>query len=240
MLKHIQLQNILFVDIETVPQHKSFSELSSKMQELWQSKTKYIRSKEEQTPEELYERAGIYAEFGKIICISAGFVNQRNNQKILRIKSFFGDDEHQLLTTFNQMLNNSFGEKKHYLCAHNGKEFDFPYIARRSLINGIPIPDSLNLAGKKPWEVQHLDTMELWKFGDFKNYTSLETLTTIFNIPTPKDDIKGSDVARVYWEENDLKRIVCYCQKDVVAIVQLFQRYRLENLITDENIIIAE
>ncbi len=240
MLKHIPIQNILFLDIETVPQQKTFAELSPEIQELWVSKSKYIRSKEEQTAEELYERAGIYAEFGKIICISAGFVNLRNNQKTLRIKSFYGDDEQQLLKAFNQMLNNSFTGKNHYLCAHNGKEFDFPYIARRSLINSIPIPDSLNLAGKKPWEVQHLDTMELWKFGDFKSYTSLETLTTIFNIPTPKDDIKGSDVARVYWEDNDLKRIVCYCQKDVVAIVQLFLRYRLENLIPDDNIIIAE
>ena len=175
------------------------------------------------------------AEFGKIICISVGFFSN----EILRLKSFFGDDEKQLLTEFNEMMDNHYSHAKFMLCAHNGKEFDFPYIARRNLINGLRLPKLLDIAGKKPWEVNHLDTMELWKFGDRKNYTSLALLANIFNIPTPKDDIDGSDVARVYWEEKDLDRIVTYCQKDVVTVAKLLLRYKGMSLITDDEIIIA-
>ena len=159
-----------------------------------------------------------------------------NNTKILRIKSFFGDDEKIILSGFIELLNKYYNSNNSLLCAHNGKEFDFPYIARRILVNGLKLPKILNIAGKKPWEINHLDTMELWKFGDYKHYTSLDLLTKIFNIPTPKDDISGSDVSRVYWEEKDLQRIVKYCQKDVLAVVQLFSKYRGEELILEENI----
>ena len=233
MLKNIKNTNILFIDIETVPIGKNINELSEKMKYLWDKKSKYFRT-ENQNAEDVYERAGIYAEFGKIICISAGFLTK---DQIFRIKSFYNDDEKILLTEFKSMLQKAYKGTDKYLCAHNGKEFDYPYIARRMLINGIEIPDILNLAGKKPWEVKHLDTMELWKFGDYKNYTSLELLTEIFNIPTPKDDIDGSMVAKVYWEENDLDRIVNYCEKDVLAIVQLFLKYKNEDLIISENVI---
>ncbi|MCD4791725.1 MAG: 3'-5' exonuclease [Bacteroidales bacterium] len=233
MLKNIKNTNILFIDIETVPICKNINELSEKMKYLWDKKSKYFRT-ENQDAEDVYERAGIYAEFGKIICISAGYLTK---DSFFRIKSFYNDDEKILLTEFKSMLQKAYKGTDKYLCAHNGKEFDYPYIARRMLINGIEIPDILNLAGKKPWEVKHLDTMELWKFGDYKNYTSLELLTEVFNIPTPKDDIDGSMVAKVYWEENDLDRIVNYCEKDVLAVVQLFLRYKNEDLIITENII---
>ncbi len=233
MLKNIKNTNILFIDIETAPICKNINELSEKMKSLWDKKSKYFRT-ENQDAEDVYERAGIYAEFGKIICISAGYLTK---DSIFRIKSFYNDDEKILLTEFRSMLQKSYKGTDKYLCAHNGKEFDYPYIARRMLINGIEIPDILNLAGKKPWEVKHLDTMELWKFGDYKNYTSLELLTEVFNIPTPKDDIDGSMVAKVYWEENDLDRIVSYCEKDVLAVVQLFLRYKNEDLIITENVI---
>lgn len=233
MLKNIKNTNILFIDIETVPICKNINELSEKMKYLWDKKSKYFRT-ENQDAEDVYERAGIYAEFGKIICISAGYLTK---DSIFRIKSFYNDDEKILLTEFRLMLQKAYKGTDKYLCAHNGKEFDYPYIARRMLINGIEIPDILNLAGKKPWEVKHLDTMELWKFGDYKNYTSLELLTEVFNIPTPKDDIDGSMVAKVYWEENDLDRIVSYCEKDVLAVVQLFLRYKNEDPIITENVI---
>ncbi len=233
MLDKIPKNKILFLDIETVPDKPKYDELPPLMKKLWDKKAEYLIKNDDETAENIYEKAGIYAEFGKIICISAGFFSG----KTFRTKSFFGDDEQKILTDFKKLLEHSFNSSNSYLCAHNGKEFDYPYIARRMLINNIKLPEILNLAGKKPWEIQHLDTMELWKFGDYKHYTSLELLTAIFNIPTPKDDINGSMVAKVYYEENDLNRIAVYCEKDVVATAQLFLRYRNEELLKPENII---
>jgi DNA polymerase elongation subunit (family B) len=234
MIHYLNESDILFLDIETVPQWPKYNEVPERFQKLWDRKAAFL-AKNEETPSELYNRAGIYAEFGKIICISVGFFNSGQ----LRIKSFWGDDEHRLLMDFAKLLNNFYNENHHLLCGHNAKEFDFPYIARRMLINHIEIPKILNLAGKKPWEIQHIDTMELWKFGDFKNYTSLDLLTAVFDIPTPKDDISGADVWKVYWEENNLERIKDYCEKDVVALVQLFRSYRNDVLIDESDITIV-
>lgn len=235
MLDHVKIEKVLFLDIETVPQYATYDELPDRLKEFWDHKSTRIKVTETDTPEILYERAGIYSEFGKIICISVGFIH---NDK-LRIKSFAGHDEAQLLSEFAAMLENKFNKPGTLLCAHNGKEFDFPYIARRMLIHGIRLPFLLNNAGKKPWEVPYLDTMELWKFGDYKNYTSLALLTAIFNIPSPKDDIDGSQVGEYYWVRKELPRIVIYCQKDVVAIAQLLLRYKGMPLIEDNNIIYA-
>lgn len=234
MLEQFDLQNILVLDIETVPQHPSFDEVSPALQKLWAAKTQYQRKDE--TPDEFYERAGIWAEFGKIICISVGIFTKEQPMG-LRIKSFAGHDEKELLNQFKSLLKKQPANMA--MCAHNGKEFDFPYLCRRMLVNGMQLPSQLEISGKKPWEINHLDTMELWKFGDYKSYTSLSLLTEIFNIPTPKDDIDGSMVGHVYWHENDLPRICVYCQKDVVATAQLIRRFRGEELIADENITIV-
>jgi len=229
----IDFSKILFLDIETVSQQKSFDLLNERMQRLWSHKAEQLnRDNPELSPADLYERAAIYAEFGKIVCISVGFFN---NQRF-RLKSFYGHDEKTLLTDFANMLNRYYNSPDSQLCAHNGKEFDFPYIARRMLINGIQIPRILQVAGKKPWETNFIDTMELWKFGDFKNYTSLDLLCAILDIPTPKDDINGSEVGRVYWQENDLERIKTYCQKDVLAIAQLMRRFNYLPLITEDQV----
>ena len=230
-MSYIDFSKILFLDIETVSQEKTYDQLSERMRKLWAHKAEQIgKGDEEATPESLYERAAIYAEFGKIICISVGFFNDKR----FCLKSFYGHDEKALLTEFANMLNRYFDAPDVQLCAHNGKEFDFPYIARRMLINGIPIPRILQVAGKKPWETNFIDTMELWKFGDYKNYTSLDLLCAILDIPTPKDDINGSEVGRVYWQENDLERIKTYCQKDVLAIAQIMRRYHYLPLIPDD------
>ena len=222
---------ILFLDIETVSQKKTFDELDERMQKLWAHKAEQIgKGDEEATPESLYERAAIYAEFGKIVCISVGFFNGDR----FRLKSFYSHDEKALLADFADMLNKHYDSPYAQLCAHNGKEFDFPYIARRMMVNGIQIPKVLQVAGKKPWETNFIDTMELWKFGDYKNYTSLDLLCAILDIPTPKDDINGSEVGRVYWQENDLERIKTYCQKDVLAIAQLMRRFNYLPLIPDD------
>ncbi len=192
------------------------------------------RNNPDATADKLYSSAGIYAEFGKIVCLSCGYANGKE----FRIKSFYGDDEKILLEEFADLLDKHYNNNYSLLCAHNGKEFDFPYIARRMLVNGIKLPEIINLAGKKPWEVRHIDTMELWKFGDYKHYTSLELLAALFNIPTPKDDIDGSMVGHVYWVEKDLDRIVTYCQKDVITITQLLRRYLGLELIPDTDIVI--
>jgi DNA polymerase elongation subunit (family B) len=235
MLEQYDLHNLMVIDIETVPQYPTFAEVPELFKKLWDLKT--VNQRKEETAENFYERAGIWAEFGKIICISVGiFTNGKKTG--LRVKSFSSHNEKELLEDFTTLLGGQ--PTSLILCAHNGKEFDFPYICRRMLINGVRIPSQLEISGKKPWEINHLDTMELWKFGDYKNYTSLSLLTAIFDIPTPKDDIDGSMVGAVYWVDNALERICTYCQKDVVATAQLLRRYRGEDLITDDCITMVE
>jgi uncharacterized protein YprB with RNaseH-like and TPR domain len=239
MLDTLNLENILFLDIETVPAAASLNKLSAPLQELWNRKCEGFKKLETDSPASLYARAGIYAEFGKIICISVGIVTKGKYGYNFRIKSFFGHDEKKLLKQFIELLDSHYSKKTSYLCAHNGKEFDFPFMSRRMLLNGLKLPVILNVPGKKPWEVSHLDTMDLWRFGDYKNYTSLTLLAEIFNIKTPKDDMDGSQVYKVYYEERNLERIVKYCQKDVLTVAQLLLKYRCEELIKEKNITVA-
>jgi hypothetical protein len=229
--------NILFLDIETVPLFSSYSELPMGWKALWDLKAAYlVRNKENETPETVYPRAGIYAEFGKIICVGCGVLSGGGAERKLTIKCFSDNDEKTILYKFVEMLNKWSVDGVKYLCAHNGKEFDFPYLCRRLIVNQMPVPPALQLAGKKPWEVNHLDTLELWKFGDFKSYTSLNLLAHTLGVPTPKDDIDGSNVWEVYWKEKNMARIVTYCQKDVVTVAQIFLRMNNELLVKEENI----
>ena len=233
----MNFNNILFLDIETVSQFETYNHLPDDWQELWDQKAnQLIRNKENETSETVYERAGIYAEFGKIICISCGYLQGAGEDRKMILKSFCGDDEHRLLTEFSEMLQMWSGSADKFLCAHNGKEFDYPYICRRMVINSIAIPEALKISGRKPWEIRHLDTMELWKFGDYKSYTSLKLLAKALGIPSPKDDIDGSMVNNVYWNQKDLDRIVHYCQKDVITLAQVLLRFHCEPQIKSENI----
>ncbi len=234
MLQRINLEHILFLDIETVPEFEHFEALDDEKKELWAQKSKYQR-KDDYTAEEYYERAGIWAEFGKIVCISVGYFNFKNDLRTFRTTTFHGE-EASLLKAFKNLLNTHFSSPKHLLCGHNAKEFDFPYIARRMIIHGIELPYKLNLFGKKPWEIPHLDTMELWKFGDFKHYTSLKLLANILGIASPKDDIDGSQVRSVYYEDKDIDRIIIYCEKDVVTTAQVFLRLSNEALLNENEI----
>lgn len=238
-----ELQRIMFLDIETVPQTSDFSELPADLAHLWEDKFNLIHKRmpekyaEETTPAEGFNTsAGIYSEFGKIVCISVGFIFFQDNEMHFRTKSFCGDDEKQLLTDFSDLLTKFCTTREHTLCGHNIKEFDIPYICRRMLINSIKLPAILNISGKKPWEISFIDTLELWKFGDYKNYTALKLLTAVFGIPTPTDDIDGSQVAEVYYKEKDVNRIAVYCQKDVVATAQVFLRLNGMDLIKTDNI----
>ncbi|MFT5102459.1 MAG: hypothetical protein ACI86C_000098 [Candidatus Latescibacterota bacterium] len=234
MLHQINLEHILFLDIETVPQHPNFEDLDDTAKELWELKTKYQR-KEEYTPAAFYDRAGIWAEFGKIICISVGYFKMQGGVRNFRVTSFHGD-EVDLLKEFKVLIETHFNRPNHLLCAHNGKEFDFPYIARRMIIHGVELPFKLNLFGKKPWEVPHLDTLELWKFGDYKTFTSLKLMAYVLGIPSPKDDIDGSEVRDVFYEENNIDRIITYCEKDTITVAQIILKLRNETLLEEDEI----
>lgn len=243
------LYNILFLDIETVPGVADFEELPEELQELWGIKSRTILRKgaEELEYDEIAEayqtRAGIYAEFGKIICISVGMLNKQpgSDEPLLRLKSFTNHTEATLLDDFSDLLDKRFANPdKFALCGHNIKEFDIPYMCRRMLVNQLPLPRLLDIAGKKPWETKHLlDTMEMWKFGDIKNYTSLRLLAAVFGFPSPKDDMDGSEVAGVYWQERDLDRISTYCEKDVLATAQLFLRMKRLPLLRPDQVVIV-
>ena len=240
MFESLSSEDILFIDIETAPQKPEFSELPEHFQKLWDKKSIHFRN-ENQLPADVYERAGIYAEFGRIIRISSGVIIQKNGERFYRVKSFHDADERKLLIAFNEMLEKFTANPGKKLCAHNGQEFDYPYIARRTLINGLRLPKILDVAGAKPWEIKDrlLDTLQMWKFGDYKNYTSLDLLCAVFDIPTPKDDIDGSQVARVYYQEGDLDRIIRYCEKDTLALANLMLRYKGEPIIQIDNLLIV-
>jgi predicted PolB exonuclease-like 3'-5' exonuclease len=238
MFDSLSAEDILFIDIETAPQKAEYSQLPEHFQQLWDKKSAYFRTDDQQASD-VYERAGIYAEFGKIICISAGVIIQKNGERFYRVKSFHDQEEKKLLASFNEMLEKFTSNPGKKLCAHNGQEFDYPYIARRTLINGLHIPRILDVSGAKPWEIKDrlLDTLQMWKFGDYKNYTSLDLLCAVFNIPTPKGDIDGSQVAHVYYHEGDLDRIISYCERDTLALANLMLRYKGEPIISSENML---
>ena len=235
MIKRIKLEHILFLDIETVPQFADYDSLDNPTKLLWEAKTKYQR-KETFTPKEFYDRAGIWAEFGKIICISVGYFKQKEDPINFRVTSFYGE-EGDILKDFKALLETHFNKSNHLLCAHNGKEFDFPYIARRMVILGIDLPEKLNLFGKKPWEVPHLDTLELWKFGDYKTFTSLSLMAHVLGIQSPKDDISGEQVRDVFYKEKDIDRIVAYCEKDTVTVAQIILKLRNQDLLNASEVL---
>ena len=239
----IPKEKILFLDIETVSQTRDYHELPQRLVHLWEEKAISLQQRipdsytKEMDAQSIFAKgAAIFAEFGKIICISVGFIYPKENEDHFRVKSFYGHDEKTILLEFVTMLSNFGNISDINVCGHNIKEFDIPYICRRLLINNLPLPEILNIGAKKPWEVPLLDTLEMWKFGDYKHYTSLNLLTALFDIPTPKDDINGSQVTGVYYEENDVKRISVYCEKDVIATTQLFLRLNQMRMIQSHNI----
>jgi hypothetical protein len=235
-----ELNHILFLDIETVACTDNFNTLDERLKTQWSRKTAYIKKDVPQTDEEIFhERAGIYAEFGKIVCIAVGKIFEKENGQLgLKTKVYAHHNEKILLEEFKAMLE-KMDPTTLKLCAHNGKEFDFPYISRRMLVNSMVLPDVLNMMGKKPWEVAHLDTMEMWKFGDYKHFTSLDLLAALFDIPSSKAGIDGSQVNAVYYKEKNLEKIKLYCARDVIVLVQLYLRLRSLPILEAENIITA-
>lgn len=228
----IKLEHILFLDIETVPIHYHYKQLGKDEKELWDKKWMYLK---DATAEQQYAKAGIYAEFAKVVCIGLGYMSDGK----FRTKTIAGNDEKELLQAFSKLLHQHFNTKEHYLCAHNGKEFDYPFLCRRMLVNKLPLPKLLQMQGFKPWEVRHLDTMEMWRFGDVKNFTSLNLLAHVFGIPSPKDEMDGSQVAKVYYEEKNLDKIKEYCVKDVITLVRIYQSLKGLEPINEKNIVYA-
>jgi len=232
--------NILFLDIETVGMRASYDDLEDRWQKLWNRKAAYfIKNDPTVTAAEYYrDKAAIYAEFGCVVCISFGFLHGHESDLQLKVKSIAGDDEKVVLTEFSELLQKHYSDlPRQKLCGHNIKEFDIPYMCRRMIKHGLPLPDALNLYGKRPWEIKHLiDTLELWKFGDFKNYTSLDLLAAMFDIETPKDDIDGSKVHTTFYDENDLARITSYCEKDVVTTTRVYMKMMHQLEVDPENV----
>lgn len=231
-------RNLLVIDIETASAFEEYQDMNERMQALWDKKASFLQNTEETSPTELYfDKGAIYAEFGKVICISAGiFTKEEDNSIGFRIKSFALESEKETLAAFKNLVETKFESKYLRMVAHNGKEFDFPYMCRRMLVNEIEIPEALDIRGKKPWEINHFDTMELWKFGDRKNYTSLDLLAALFGVESSKDDIDGSQVNMVYYKENDLERISKYCQRDVMVTAQVFLKLNGFQEIDEKNI----
>ena len=229
-------ENLLVLDIETVRSHKVYDVMPERLQAQWNRKAGFLRSEAEETPKELFEdRGGIYAEFGKVVSISVGFFTYTGPNLTLRIKGLYNADESTLLHDFNALVQ-KFDPNKLILCAHNGKEFDFPYLCRRMLVNNIMLPGVLDISGKKPWEINHIDTMDLWKFGDRKNFTSLELLASLFDIPTSKGSIDGSQVSEVFYKDGDLKTISDYCNRDVQVTAQLLLKLKQQATVESEYI----
>lgn len=235
-----ELKEVVFLDVETVSGQASYSDLPDRMKPLWARKASYLRKESPESDEELYKsRAAIYAEFGKVVCIVAGkLVELESGELGLRTKAYSGHDERELLTAFKEMADRLDPMTTRF-CAHNGKEFDYPYLCRRMLIHGISLPPVLSLMGRKPWDVPHLDTLEMWKFGDYKHFTSLELLASIFEIPSSKNGIDGSMVSSVYYGEGDLEKIVSYCTGDVMVLAQLFLRMKGYPLIKQSNLVVV-
>jgi DNA polymerase elongation subunit (family B) len=235
-----ELRDILFIDIETVASTDDYSSIDERLKVQWSRKANFFRREGQLSDEELFhERAGIYAEFGKIVCVAVGrYLDNESGDLALRTRVYTGDDESELLTEVRNMLE-KFDSSSLRLCAHNGKEFDYPYLCRRMLINGVPLPATLNLSGKRAWEIPHLDTMELWKFGDYKHYTSLDLLAALFQIPSSKNNMDGSQVNYVYYHDKDLAKIAEYCREDVIVLAQLFLKLKGYPLIPHTNIVMA-
>ncbi|HMJ69548.1 MAG TPA: 3'-5' exonuclease [Cyclobacteriaceae bacterium] len=233
-----ELRDILFLDIETVGAAEDFASLDERFKTLWARKAAFFKRDEGQTAEDMFGlRAGIYAEFGRIIVIAVGkYFDTENGELGLKTRYFAGDDEKEILTNFRIMLEKQ-DPVNTRLCAHNGKEFDFPYLCRRMLVNEMLPPALLNQTGRKPWEVTHLDTMDMWKFGDYKNYTSLDLLAALFNVETSKGVMDGSMVNDVFYKDKDLKKIAEYCVGDVVAIGHIYLKLKGLGSLKAENII---
>jgi uncharacterized protein YprB with RNaseH-like and TPR domain len=239
MLGHINPENLICIDIETVPAHPDFGSLPDELKELYLKKSERLKHENENEEEQYFNHAGIYAEFGKIICITLGLFKKEKGEYHIRIKSLCSDDEKKVLQDFAAILMKHPRRNRLQFCGHNIREFDIPFLCRRFLIHHLDLAEPMDISGRKPWDVNMVDTMQLWRFGDIKHFTSIKLLALILGIESPKNDIDGKDVGRVYWKEKNLQRIVEYCQRDVITVAQLVMRFKGLPLLQKEQIVIT-
>jgi len=224
-MKDIPIESIIFLDIETVSLFPNLLLADDATKKEWARKI--MKTNPTITPallDDTYkEQAALHPEFSFITCISVGMVKGGK----VYIKNIFGfdHDEERTLEIFCETMQKIIEKMERLqpkLCAHFGKGFDYPFISKRMLVHGMTIPNILDSYGKKPWEITNLDTHEIWKMGGF-NSASLSAIAHAFGIPSPKDDIDGSQVGHVYWVDSKIDRIATYCAKDVFALINIFR-----------------
>ncbi len=234
------LENFLVIDMETVTVSKDFDALEQSWQHLWREKATRSLPQHTTLAEHYLQRAGVMAEFAKIVCISIGYFKNEGGSTQFRIKSFFDVQERDLLQHFVAVVTQFRAVSNHWVfTGHNIKEFDIPFLCRRLIVNGLGIPSFLDFQNRKPWQTNLVDTFQYWRFGDYKHFTSLQLLAAALNIPSPKDDMEGSQVGHVYWVEKDLQRIVTYCQRDVLTVANVLLRFKNQPLLTGEQVVFA-
>jgi DNA polymerase elongation subunit (family B) len=240
-MQKISLENLFLLDIETVSSKENFHLLEVEWKDLWVEKIKR-NLHPDMTAEDLYiQKAAILAEFARVVCISYAYLKKENEDWEIRIKSIYGHDEKELLMEFSQTILKLPSKKKQWIfTGHNIKEFDIPFLCRRMLANQLSIPQQMDFQNQKPWDTPILDTLQLWRFGDYKNYTSLKLLAAVLGVPSPKDDIDGSQVGNVYWKENDLERIARYCEKDVLTLGNIMLRFHGLPLLKENQIMLVK
>ncbi|MDB5231987.1 MAG: 3-5 exonuclease [Chitinophagaceae bacterium] len=238
VLNDQSIYRLLLLDIETVPIVPRLNDLPDVTRSLWSARISKTMPENTDPADAWRSRAGIMAEFAKIICISTGyFYKDDSGNTCLRLKNLLSDDEPLLLQQFCELVTKYQAVNHSFLFAgHNIKEFDIPFLCRRMMINFMQLPACMQINGAKPWEVNMLDTLQWWKFGDYKNYISLNLLAHVLGVPSPKTDMDGSMVQDVYYVDKDLERISAYCQKDVEALANVILRFANMPILKDENI----
>ncbi len=240
-----ELKQMVFIDIETIRGKKTYNDVITEnpaLDDYWQTKHTQIREKEPlsyghiEDSAEMYEKmAALYPEWGQIVCISIGQIkfDEDGNPIKFTTKSFSGLYEKILLEEFNETASKIMSKyPRMQWVGHNIKGFDMPYIIKRSLINGVRVPNVFHLQKQKPWESQLIDTNDVWKFNGW-NGARLGLLTEILNIPSPKQDMDGKMVSDVFWEDGDLNRISEYCEMDINATANVMLRISGMDIITD-------
>ncbi len=243
MLNHIRLENLIFIDIETVKEHEGFSGLDDVSADLWRKKSSFFKVAEGSVEEDLYEeKAGLYAEFAKVVCISVAFMVKNGEGKYdLRLKSFYGEEESFILKDFKELLDKYYKNSKYIFCGHNIKDFDLPFLMRRMLINQIRLPLKFNINNFKFYQPMAVDTFQIWKFGDHRNYTSLKLMQKALKIDFPEySEIDGNDIDQLYWKDKNMDSIIEHCQNDVISVAQLMLRFKSFDLLEEYNVLISE
>lgn len=228
MIKKEDLNNLLYFDVETAGKYESYEDLAlqnPRLAKLWEKRAKYFRANtlgmEEMGDSEIYsQKSGLEPEFGRVVCVSFGVWDGENH----RLTSFYGDNEQEILEKTAKIFSNAVS-KGMKICGHNIKMFDVPFLGKKMIFSGIDVPQNLLLWDKKPWEVPILDTAEFFSFGSWSHkFLGLDLLACSLGIESPKEDIDGSQVHNTFWGEKNYERIMEYCEKDVLTVMDVLKK----------------